>query len=330
MLTLDGLQQRYGEQLAIDALNLSVAPGEFFSLLGPSGCGKSTTLRLIGGFEQPSSGRIVLEGRDVTGLPPQRRNVNTVFQHYALFPHLTVWDNVAFGPRSRRMADPEVRRRVGTMLEIVGLTDLARRRPQALSGGQQQRVALARALVNTPALLLLDEPLAALDAARRRSMQDELKRIQRDVGVAFLMVSHDQQEVLGLSDRLAVLRSGRMEQIGTPRQIYEQPATAFVAGFVGQANLLRQSGGGLWMVRPERIRLSLEPPAAGEMGCRGRVLTITFQGSAWRVDLMAGDDQPITALLHQPTLPDPVRPGEDLWAIWQRGAGHALPATASP
>ncbi|MFM2158126.1 MAG: hypothetical protein RLZZ124_600 [Cyanobacteriota bacterium] len=329
VLVLERLRRRFGDRRAVDDLNLHVGPGEFFALLGPSGCGKSTTLRLIGGFDRPCEGRILLEGRDVTALPPQRRNVNTVFQQYALFPHMSVWDNVAFGPRSRRMPDAEVRRRVGAMLEIVGLQDLARRRPRELSGGQQQRVALARALVNTPALLLLDEPLAALDATLRRSMQAELKRIQRDVGAAFLMVSHDQQEVLGLSDRLAVLREGRIEQIGTPREVYERPASAFVAGFVGQANLLSEAGRRL-MLRPERIALVLDPPQGSATGCRARVLTITFQGSGWRVDLMRRDDQPITALLQHPVLPEHIRPGAELWAVWERSACHPLSGPGAP
>ena len=336
VLSLDRLERRYGEQQALAGISLSVAPGEFFTLLGPSGCGKSTTLRLIGGFEQPSAGRIRLQGRDVTALPPQRRPVNTVFQQYALFPHLSVWDNVAFGPRSRGLARAELRQRVGEMLEIVGLSGLAGQRPRQLSGGQQQRVALARALVNTPALLLLDEPLAALDASLRRTMQSELKRIQREVGVAFLMVSHDQQEVLGMSDRLAVLRAGRIEQIGSPTAIYERPANAFVAGFVGQANLLAcadgaggsAGGGDLLMIRPERIRLGEAPPQAGELGCEGRVSAITFEGSHWRVELRSRREDTITAVLNSAALPEAIRSGAPLWAVWDERACHRLPAAA--
>jgi spermidine/putrescine transport system ATP-binding protein len=344
VLNLDRLERRYGEQQALAGISLSVAPGEFFTLLGPSGCGKSTTLRLIGGFEQPSAGRIWLQGRDVTGLPPQRRPVNTVFQQYALFPHLSVWENVAFGPRSRGLARAELRQRVGEMLEIVGLSGLAGQRPRQLSGGQQQRVALARALVNTPALLLLDEPLAALDASLRRTMQSELKRIQREVGVAFLMVSHDQQEVLGMSDRLAVLRAGRIEQIGSPTAIYERPANAFVAAFVGQANLLAGAdgaggsadeaggsagGGDLLMIRPERIRLGEMPPQAGELGCEGRVSAITFEGSHWRVELRSRRADTITAVLNSAALPEAIRSGASLWAVWDERACHRLPAAAT-
>lgn len=324
VLRLERIGQSYGGSPVLSDINLSVAQGELFTLLGPSGCGKSTTLRLIGGFEQPSSGRIVLQGLDVGGLPPQRRPVNTVFQHYALFPHLSVWDNVAFGPRSRRMPQRELRRRVGEMLEIVGLGDLAGLRPRQLSGGQQQRVALARALVNTPALLLLDEPLAALDASLRRTMQSELKRIQREVGVAFLMVSHDQQEVLGMSDRLAVLRAGRIEQIGTPKEIYDSPANSFVAGFVGQANLIAGPHGSLRMVRPERIRLGRIPPRTGEQGCECRVRTVTFQGSHWRVDLRDKENAPITAMLNSTSQAEAIGSGQLLWAIWDESASHPL------
>ena len=329
VLSLEKLEQRYGQQQALAGISLSVASGEFFTLLGPSGCGKSTTLRLIGGFEQPSGGRILLQGRDMAGTPPQRRPVNTVFQQYALFPHMSVWDNVAFGPRSRGLAPPELRRRVGEMLEIVGLSPLAGLRPQQLSGGQQQRVALARALVNTPLLLLLDEPLAALDASLRRAMQQELKRIQREVGVAFLMVSHDQEEVLGLSDRLAVLRAGRIEQIGTPQAIYERPDNAFVASFVGQANLLRQGDGSQLMVRPERIRLTAAAPEAGEGGIEARVCAVSFHGSYWRVDLRDRDGQLITAVLNSAVLPSAIRCGEQLWATWEHGCAHRLPDTGS-
>ena len=327
VLRLEGLEQRYGDHTALAGIHLTVEPGEFFSLLGPSGCGKSTTLRLIGGFERPSSGRILLQGREVTDIPAQRRPVNTVFQQYALFPHMSVWDNVAFGPRSCGVPTADIRRRVGTMLEIVGLSDLARLRPRQLSGGQQQRVALARALVNTPVLLLLDEPLAALDANLRQAMQVELKRIQRDVGVAFLMVSHDQQEVLGMSDRLAVLRDGRIEQIGSPQAVYEQPANAFVAGFVGQANLLRQGDGSLLMVRPERIRLTTTGLETGQAGLEGRISAISFLGSHWRVELRCRDDQSITAVLNTAALPPPIRCGEKLWATWDLTDMHRLPAS---
>jgi spermidine/putrescine transport system ATP-binding protein len=224
--------------IAVDHVDLEVEDGEFFSLLGPSGCGKTTTLRMIGGFEQPTEGRIELQGHDVTWLPPYQRNVNTVFQNYALFPHLSVFENVAFGLRRKRVADREVRTRVGEMLELVELPGYERRKPGQLSGGQAQRVALARALVNKPAVLLLDEPLGALDLKLRKQMQVELKRIQEEVGITFIYVTHDQEEAMTMSDRIAVMNRGRYEQLGEPEVLYERPQTKFVAGFLGVSNLL--------------------------------------------------------------------------------------------
>ena len=235
---LQGVTKRYGDVVAVDAIDLEVRDGEFFSLLGPSGCGKTTTLRMIGGFEAPTSGLIELDGAEVTWLPPYRRNVNTVFQNYALFPHLTIYENVAFGLRRRNVATDEIRRRVGEMLELVQLPGYERRRPSQISGGQAQRVALARALINRPAVLLLDEPLGALDLKLRKQMQLELKGIQTEVGITFVYVTHDQEEAMTMSDRLAVMRHGRIEQIGPPEDVYENPATEFVARFLGASNLL--------------------------------------------------------------------------------------------
>jgi spermidine/putrescine transport system ATP-binding protein len=237
-IRLDQVTKIFGETVAVDGISLDIAHGEFFSLLGPSGCGKTTTLSMIGGFEDPTAGRILLDGDDVTRVPPYRRNVNTVFQSYALFPHLSVFDNVAFGLRRKRMARPEIRRRVGEMLELVALTGLDSRKPAQLSGGQQQRIALARALVNEPRVLLLDEPLGALDLKLRKQMQLELKRIQNEVGITFLYVTHDQEEAMVMSNRLAVMNSGRVEQVATPEEAYDRPATEFVAGFLGASNLL--------------------------------------------------------------------------------------------
>ena len=228
----------FGDVVAVDRIDLDVEDGEFFSLLGPSGCGKTTTLRLIGGFEQPTSGRIELKGQDVTWLPPYRRNVNTVFQNYALFPHLTVFENVAFGLRRKKVRDSEVKSRVGEMLRLVELPGFEGRRPSQISGGQAQRVALARALINRPAVLLLDEPLGALDLKLRKQMQVELKRIQREVGITFIYVTHDQEEAMTMSDRIAVMNHGRYEQLGEPEVLYERPKTRFVAGFLGVSNLL--------------------------------------------------------------------------------------------
>ncbi len=234
---LISLTKRFTE-IAVDSIDLTIASGEFFSLLGPSGCGKTTTLRLIAGFEQPTAGRILLDGVDVSSIPPHKRNVNTVFQSYALFPFLTVFDNVAFGLRNRRVDKKEIGRRVNEALELVHLRPFTKRRPGQLSGGQQQRVALARALVLQPAVLLLDEPLGALDAKLRRSLKVELKALQEQVGITFLYVTHDQEEALTMSDRLAVMRDGKIVQLGVPHEVYEEPADTYVADFLGVSNLM--------------------------------------------------------------------------------------------
>jgi spermidine/putrescine transport system ATP-binding protein len=232
------LTKRFRDLTAVDAISIDIAAGEFFSLLGPSGCGKTTTLRMIGGFEYPTSGSVELRGRDVTMDPPERRPVNMVFQSYALFPHLCVFDNVAFGLRRRKVPDADARRRVSATLELVRLTGFDRRSPAELSGGQQQRVALARALVCEPTVLLLDEPLGALDLKLRRQLQVELKRVQVEVGITFVYVTHDQEEALALSDRIAVMNGGRIEQLGTPEELYDRPVSRFVADFIGTSNLL--------------------------------------------------------------------------------------------
>jgi spermidine/putrescine transport system ATP-binding protein len=259
---LQRVSKRFGDLLAVDDLSLDLAGGEFFTLLGPSGCGKTTTLRMVAGFEQPSEGSIRIEGADVAGLPPHRRPTNTVFQSYALFPHMSVEDNVAFGLRRKRVPKAEIERRVAAELERVGLAAEAKRRPAQLSGGQQQRVALARALVNLPKVLLLDEPLGALDLKLRKGLQIELKRIQREVGITFVYVTHDQEEALTMSDRIAVMNRGRVEQVGDPEQVYEQPATTFVAGFIGVSNLMPAMAAG-----PDEVRLdngpSVRAPANG-------------------------------------------------------------------
>ena len=233
---LAGICKSYGDVQVVRDLDLSIGAGTFFSMLGPSGCGKTTTLRMIGGFVDPTAGDVLLHGHDVTELPPNRRDVNTVFQSYALFDHLSIWDNVAFGLRRHRVGRAEMKRRVGEMLDLVQLTGRDKDMPRSLSGGQRQRVALARALVNRPSVLLLDEPLAALDLKLRKAMQVELKRIQREVGITFVFVTHDQDEALTMSDQIAVMSEGRIHQVGTPEDIYERPATAFVAGFIGTAN----------------------------------------------------------------------------------------------
>ena len=235
-LTMINLAKSFDGILAVRSLNLSVRPGEFLSLLGPSGCGKTTTLRMLSGFEIPDSGEIYISGKSVAGLPPHQRDVNTVFQAYALFPHMTVAENVAYGLRQKRITKGEVNRRVGEALEMVRMSSLAKRMPKQMSGGQQQRVALARALVNRPSVLLLDEPLGALDRKLREEMQIELKLLQTQLGITFIFVTHDQEEALSMSDRIAVMRAGEIEQLDGPNSIYEEPASAFVAGFIGQQN----------------------------------------------------------------------------------------------
>jgi putative spermidine/putrescine transport system ATP-binding protein len=285
------LYRSYGDVAAVDGVDLAIAPGEFFTLLGPSGSGKTTTLRLIAGFEVPDSGRILLKGHDVTGRPPYARDVNTVFQDYALFPHMTVEQNVAYGLMVKGVRKADRAKRVGEALEMVRLTGLGGRRPGQLSGGQRQRVALARAIVNRPQVLLLDEPLGALDLKLRQEMQLELKRIQQEVGITFVYVTHDQEEALTMSDRLAVFRDGHIEQVGSPADVYERPESEFVAGFVGVSNILERDGR-RFTVRPEKIRLlgANEEPASGSVSERGRIREVVYVGMVTRyvVDLEDG------------------------------------------
>ncbi len=258
-VSLRGIAKTYGDRAAVRDLDLDIAAGEFFSMLGPSGCGKTTTLRMIGGFVDPTRGEVRLHGADVTDLPPNRRDVNTVFQSYALFEHLSIWENVAFGLRRRGIGKADMKRRVGEMLELVQLTGRDKEKPKALSGGQRQRVALARALVNRPSVLLLDEPLAALDLKLRKAMQVELKRIQREVGITFIFVTHDQEEALTMSDRIAIMSDGRVHQCGTPEDIYERPATRFVAEFIGTANLMSGTYAGDGLTLPGGVALQTGP-----------------------------------------------------------------------
>ncbi|MET7983088.1 MULTISPECIES: ABC transporter ATP-binding protein [unclassified Streptomyces] len=314
-IRLQGLRKAFGETTAVAGVDLEIADGEFFSMLGPSGSGKTTVLRMIAGFESPTEGRIELAGQEVTGLAPFERDVHTVFQDYALFPHMTVEENVAYGLKVRRVPKAERLVRARKALADVRLEGYGRRRPAQLSGGQRQRVALARALVGRPRVLLLDEPLGALDLKLREQMQVELKAIQREVGITFVFVTHDQEEALTMSDRIAVFHQGRIEQVGTPAEIYERPATAFVAGFVGTSNLLdgqaaQQVVGapGTYSIRPEKIRVTAETPetpagaetadtgAAGEAAepehstTTGTVAEVVYLGDATRflVDLDAG------------------------------------------
>jgi spermidine/putrescine transport system ATP-binding protein len=300
---LEGVVKSFDGATAVDGISLEVPRGSFFALLGPSGCGKTTTLRMIGGFEEPTEGRILLGDTDVVGLPPYKRDVNTVFQSYALFPHMTIEDNVAFGLERKGVPKGEREGRVREILELVGLSGFAKRKPKQLSGGQQQRVALARALVNHPRVLLLDEPLGALDLKLRKQMQLELKRIQHEVGITFVHVTHDQEEAMTMADAIAVMNRGRIEQLGKPQELYERPATAFVAGFLGISNLLagvvegndavRLDSGELIRaevggrtgavsagVRPEKITLG---PGGGENTLSGRVVETAYLGVATQV-----------------------------------------------
>jgi spermidine/putrescine transport system ATP-binding protein len=265
------LVKRFSEVTAVDGINLDVAGGEFFSLLGPSGCGKTTTLRLIAGFEQPTEGRILLDGRDVAQTPPHKRSVNTVFQSYALFPFLTVEENVSFGLRYKDVTKDEARKKTAEALGLVRLEGYQKRRPGQLSGGQQQRVALARALVLNPSVLLLDEPLGALDAKLRKALQIELKALQEEVGITFIYVTHDQEEALTMSDRLAVMSNGRVEQVGNPVAVYEEPASAYVADFLGVSNMMSGVGDGAGKVRLGDFEVTA---AGGNFGAQGRVRVI--------------------------------------------------------
>jgi len=365
VIEIDHVTKRFDDYVAVADADFSIGAGEFFSLLGPSGCGKTTTLRMIAGFETPTAGAIRLEGVDVSRVPPHKRNVNTVFQHYALFPHMTVWDNIAYGPRSRKrdkaLGKEDVKKRVDEMIEVVRLADFALRKPAQLSGGQQQRVALARALVNYPSALLLDEPLGALDLKLRHVMQFELKRIQREVGITFVYVTHDQEEALTMSDRIAVMNAGKVEQIGTPTEIYDRPASVFVAGFIGQANLWtgRQTGranrdyvevdvlgatlkarpgdtpiepGGqaTVMVRPERVRVSVGMPTGEIAAVPATVADLTFQGPVLRLSLAAADGSPIVAHVGPEQDLPMLRPGDDVYAGWAPEASLVLPAADIP
>jgi putative spermidine/putrescine transport system ATP-binding protein len=286
-----GVSKHYGEVAAVESLDLEVKRGEFFTLLGPSGSGKTTTLRMIAGFEEPDTGRVELGGKDVTGLPPYDRSVNTVFQDYALFPHMNVGDNVAYGLRVKGVDRAERRRRASQALATVRLAGYEERKPNQLSGGQQQRVALARAIVNEPRVLLLDEPLGALDLKLREQMQVELKGIQGQVGITFIYVTHDQEEALTMSDRIAVFNEGGIEQIGPPTEIYERPDNAFVAGFVGVSNLLERDGR-RFTVRPEKISIVENGTAEGLHVEEGTIKDVSYAGMITRylVDLEAGGE----------------------------------------
>ena len=345
---------RHGDVQAVEHVDLDIRQGEFFSLLGPSGCGKTTTLRIVAGFEEPTRGQVLLYGDDVTGVPPNRRDVNLVFQSYALFPHMDVFSNIAFGLRRKRIAKREVEQRVADAVRLVQLGGKESRRPRELSGGQQQRVALARALVNRPRALLLDEPLGALDLKLRQAMQIELKRIQREVGITFVYVTHDQGEALTMSDRLVVMNRGRIEQLGTPREVYERPATRFVAGFIGTSNILsgtvsRQvDGAGIVEVGSEerivvpsrddlaagtRVELTVRPEkitvsrARTDAGCqlRGRVMEVVYLGTSTNYTVLTSTGDDIVVFQQNGAASDahPER-GDEVWLSWSPEHSYPL------
>ena len=360
---LDRVSKHFHEVVAVDDVTLDVVRGEFFSMLGPSGCGKTTTLRMLAGFEEATSGTIYLGGTDVTNAPPYRRDVNTVFQNYALFPHLSVHENIAFGPRRKRLPETEVRGKVADMLDLVQLRGYEARKPSQLSGGQQQRVALARALINHPRVLLLDEPLGALDLKLRKQMQIELKRIQTEVGITFVYVTHDQDEAMTMSDRIAVMRAGKVEQLGTPEELYERPSTEFVAGFLGVSNLLDgrvesvsdgvatvalETGSSVRVpasgeigsavavqvgVRPEKLRLSVVVPgaAAGDGGLNaleGSVLVASYVGVSTQYVVDVGDGKEVVVYsqnVETSGLGEQLSPGERVRLTWKPQHSFVIP-----
>jgi spermidine/putrescine transport system ATP-binding protein len=349
---IDHVTKGFGPTVAVDDLTLRVDAGEFMSLLGPSGCGKTTTLRMLAGFEAPDRGAIRLAGRDLLGVPAHKRDVNTVFQHYALFPHMSVAENIAYGLRQKGVERREMSRRVGEALEMVKMTRMARRRPRQLSGGQQQRVALARALVNQPKVLLLDEPLGALDRKLRQEMQIELKLLQTQVGITFIYVTHDQEEALSMSDHIAVMLDGRLQQLATPEEIYDHPATAFVAGFIGQQNFLTGTAKGdghevvangytvlagqrsddvvvgepaLAAVRPEYLEITTEPPSEAVNVVAGALAGTAHLGELVQYVVRGEDGREL--LCRQPRHRAPrIDLGQSVWCTWKADNAHVFGA----
>ncbi len=329
-LTLEGIEKRYGATKAVAGVDLAVAPGELVALLGPSGCGKTTTLRMVAGFVEPTAGRVLMDGADITRLPPHRRNAGMVFQSYALFPHLSVAENIAFGLKRRGVPRAEIADRVGRMVALLKLEGLEARLPKQLSGGQQQRVAVGRALVINPGVLLLDEPFSNLDALLRESTRIEMRRLQTTLGLTTLFVTHDQAEAMAISDRIAVMHQGRIEQIGTPRAIYDRPATRFVAGFIGRANLFdaltepglalapAEPGGSAWLLRPERIALDATP-AEGVNCVAGTVEVVSFLGTGTHCSLRLPSGRLLLAE-GPANWADAFRPGTAATARWDAAA----------
>jgi spermidine/putrescine transport system ATP-binding protein len=349
---LVGVTKRFGTVTAVDAIDIQVRPGEFLSLLGPSGCGKTTTLRMLAGFEDPDEGQIRISGTAVQGVPPHRRNVNTVFQNYALFPHMTAAENVAYGLRQKKVDKSEIGRRVGEALEMVKMSRLSARKPREMSGGQQQRIALARALVNRPSLLLLDEPLGALDRKLREEMQIELKLLQSQVGITFIFVTHDQDEALSMSDRIAVMLDGRIEQLADPDTVYDNPRSAFVAGFIGKQNFFegtaRDAGstvegdgwtirsslepigavdgrGALAAVRPEAVKVSDEQPSDGRNAISGELASISHLGDVIQFVVLTPGRKEVIARLPRPGAPR-LAVGGRVWCSWEAGHTHVFGA----
>ena len=360
-VTLEGVTKRFGKAVAVDSIDLEVKPREFISLLGPSGCGKTTTLRMVSGFEQPTSGRVLISGAETTGVPPHKRRVNTVFQSYALFEHMTVAENVVFGLRVKGFDKATTETKVGEVLDLVRLTQFTDHYPAQLSGGQKQRVALARAIVNEPDVLLLDEPLSALDLKLRQAMRHELSRLHDELGLTFIFVTHDQQEAITMSDRIAVMDYGRIHQLGTPSEIYERPASRFVADFIGETNLLEVTGAGLsdgmpavrmatgelvplaetdngatapdrklvLAVRPQRVTVTAadETSEPGQAAIPGRMAELLFLGDSTRATVLLADGSQIVALRYNEAGHHPfgqLRPGDPVTVGWNRGAASVI------
>ena len=324
-LELKEIKKSFTEgEAVLDNISLEISKGEFITLLGSSGCGKTTTLRIIAGLEQPDAGSVWLDGREVTGLEPNQRDVNTVFQNYALFPHMNVAENIGYGLKLKKVPKSEIRKKVSQMLELVQLEGYERRKPSELSGGQKQRVAIARALVNNPKVLLLDEPLGALDLKLRRQMQLELKKLQQSLGITFIFVTHDQGEALSMSDRVAVFNNGRIEQVDSPRDLYMRPRTPFVAGFVGTSNvfdgLMAEKLCGMtgsFALRPEHIRLN----TPGELQANGTIQAVQYQGAATRFELKLNGGEKLLVSQANMTgeeLPATLTPGQQVMVSWSR------------
>jgi len=331
IVQIERATKRFGEIMAVDGVDLEIVRGELFALLGGSGCGKTTLLRLLAGFEVPDAGRILIDGQDMTGVPPHLRPVNMMFQSYALFPHMSVSGNIAYGLRREGLRKGEIRKRVGEVLALVKLGGLGDRKPSQLSGGQRQRVALARAIVKQPKLLLLDEPLAALDRKLREGTRFELVRLQEELGLTFVVVTHDQEEAMSMATRLAVMNAGRIVQIGTPHDLYEQPASRFVADFIGIANIIDLRDGRWLVLRPEKITLSVERPApeqAMEQAIAGTIADIAYEGdrTLYRVTVKNGPTMLVTRANVTRAREDGFTRGQNVWLGWRNDAGQILTA----